>query len=296
MKFLFLAIALLVPCVVVAQDKRDISGKLELANDKFVLHAEKEISVRQGEQSVSSKRIQVIGGVSQLAALQNFVGQKIKLAGEVAHASSREHTEKLIFYPDRVPTTTLIAAQPAPEKVPLVPAATPTTTINEGDSTIIFATPPIPPTTPAGNTVNIFATMMEQNIKTRVDIKEETSITTITDNSIRQNNLFVAQTGDPGMAGTWVAEYNAPLVAKNTFTLRLEPGGKGGSINMTGHNYWTADMPAGGADFAGWRIEKDYLVVLNGGTEDGRFKILQQTSGLLVLQLTPEMTLNFTRK
>jgi len=94
---------LLMPLVCLAQKQMQISGKLELSDDHFVLVLKDPISVDQDGDIVTSRRVQVVGiTVSQYETLSNQIGHTVDLSGKVHHAYHKDHKEKLVIDPDSI--------------------------------------------------------------------------------------------------------------------------------------------------------------------------------------------------
>lgn len=87
----------------VIHTKIEISGKLELSDDHFVLVLKDPISVDHDGDTVSSRRVQVVDiTVSQYETLSNQIGHTVDLSGEVYHAYHEDHKEKLVIDPDSI--------------------------------------------------------------------------------------------------------------------------------------------------------------------------------------------------
>jgi hypothetical protein len=100
------ALLLLVSVSAFSRDIQTVEGKLEIANNMFVIVADKERTGRSDfdKSLVKSRRLMLIGYPSeQVAALTKLAGKRVRANGVIGQAFTRYHTEPLILAIEGLP-------------------------------------------------------------------------------------------------------------------------------------------------------------------------------------------------
>jgi hypothetical protein len=102
--FAIAALLLTAAATAYPQDNRTIEGKLEIANDMFVVVTEEPINATTFDETVSSNRIMLAGqSAEQAQKIKRLVGKCVRATGIVGPAHTRYHTEPLIIVINSVP-------------------------------------------------------------------------------------------------------------------------------------------------------------------------------------------------
>ena len=96
----FLTLLLLFTLSAFARNTQTIEGNLEIANDMFVIVADRDFSGRSDfdDNTVTSRRIMLIGYASEkVKDLVKLAGKRVRAKGILGQAFTRYHTEPLVL-------------------------------------------------------------------------------------------------------------------------------------------------------------------------------------------------------
>ncbi len=221
-----------------------LSGKLELRNDNFVLVIEKPITVKKENEDVTSNRVQLAGlGVSEIERLKPQIGTTISLAGEVIPATGREHTEKLVIYPEEIPQKTVYVEGPRPTPKPTSHTLP---SIEDNRSSTLTVLPE--------TNINVTQT----NILFLTDIEVRSTETNITNTQINFFEKGERRTSHPkrpkNMIGLW-REDISNLINRAAVSIHLKEDGTA-SMSVGNRDFWTAKADGVTGDLAEWTLEQ----------------------------------------
>lgn len=89
-----------------SREAQTVEGRLEIANNMFVIVADRELTGRSDfdDSLVKSRRIMLIGYPSEkVGALTKLAGKRVRAKGIVGQAFTRYHTEPLILNVEGLP-------------------------------------------------------------------------------------------------------------------------------------------------------------------------------------------------
>lgn len=89
-----------------SREAQTVEGRLEIANNMFVIVADNELTGRSDfdDSLVKSRRIMLIGYPSEkVGALTKLAGKRVRAKGIVGQAFTRYHTEPLILNVEGLP-------------------------------------------------------------------------------------------------------------------------------------------------------------------------------------------------